>query len=404
MSNSTRPSELRIDEREVGPFVRLRSVRYHPFIYAGMVAEASPQAQAGRIVAVIDKRGELFGHGLYNPRSQIVLRMLRHGPEPPDGAYLRSLVQRAVALRTETLRLGERTNAYRVCHAEADSLSGLIVDRYDDCLSVELFSLGMWNLLGELLPEFERLCGTKHRVIRADDRARQLEGIQLEEQRSEHCPKKVVVVENGVRFRVDLRAGHKTGFFCDQRDNRRRFAELASGRDVLDLCCYTGGFGLYAKTLGGARRVTCVDLDEAAVEAAVRNANLNDVRVQCVHADAFAYARQMQENRRSYGLIALDPPKLILSRGDRREGLRKYLDLNLLAMSLLETDGVLVTCSCSGLLGRDEFLGILRRAGDKLRRSVRVIAVTGPGPDHPVALDCPETEYLTAVWLRLGDR
>jgi 23S rRNA (cytosine1962-C5)-methyltransferase len=307
-------------------------------------------------------------------------------------------------LRAETLRLDAFTNAYRLCHAEADGLSGLVVDRFDDCLSVELFSLGVRNLLPDLLPEFVRLCGTRHSIVQADERACQLEGFRFRPQQSDGCPQKITVTENNVRFRVDLQAGHKTGFFCDQRENRRRFGEMCGGHDVLDLCCYSGGFALYAAKLGGASQVTAVDLDEAAIAIGKKNAHLNDQRVQFVHADAFAYARQMRQNQRSYGRIVLDPPKLIVTRDDVDEGRRKYLDLNTLAMSLLADDGLMLTCSCSGLLSPADFLSIVRAAAEKLNRSVQVLDVAGAGADHPVALNCPQTEYLKAVWLRLSER
>ncbi len=221
---------------------------------------------------------------------------------------------------------------------------------------------------------------------------------------SEALPPTVTIQENGIRYRVRFEGAHKTGFFCDQRDNRRELAGFCEGRSVLDLCCYTGGFGLNARIHGKADEVTCVDLDEKAVAAAKENANLNQVRIATVHSDAFGYARQMQSNARSYGVVVLDPPKLIPGRLDISTGKRKYFDLNVLAMNLVEPGGLLLTCSCSGLLSSEEFLILLRAAARRAGRSARVLKVTGASSDHPVGLDALQGAYLKAVWLLMGER
>src|SRR5262249_5543761 len=182
---------------------------------------------------------------------------------------------------------------------------------------------------------------------------------------SPQLPPRVTIEEHGIRYRIHFEQAHKTGFFCDQRDNRRDLARFCAGRTVLDLCCYTAGFGLNALKRGGAREVTCVDLDEKAVALARENAAANQIRLDVVHADAFGYLRQMAINGRSYGAIVLDPPKLIGDREEIAPGKRKYFDLNVLAMKLVEPGGLLVTCSCSGLLQAPEFLGLLRAAAWK---------------------------------------
>ena len=167
---------------------------------------------------------------------------------------------------------------------------------------------------------------------------------------SPKLPPRVTIEENGVRYRVQFEGSHKTGFFCDQRDNRGRLATFTGGRTVLDLCCYTGGFGITALKKGGAAEVTCVDLDEKAIALARENANANQVRPTLVHSDAFGYLRQMSVNGREFGVVVLDPPKLIPGRLDIAEGKRKYFDLNFLALRVVEPGGLLLTCSCSGLL------------------------------------------------------
>lgn len=383
------------------PWVQLRSVTFHPFVYRRMVAAASPGLASGECVNVYDKRRELFGHGLYNARSQIALRMLNHDAAPIDTTFWHDTIQRAVSLRTRTLRLDESTNAYRLIHAEGDDLTGLIVDRFGDVLSVEVFSLGIWQRIRELLPILHECVGTAQHLAEPDSRAAEQEGFHAAPIASDGLARTINITENNVRFRIAFEAGHKTGFFCDQRDNRQRFAKLAQG-DVLDLCCYTGGFGVYARALGRAQSVTCVDLDENAVELARQNANLNQVRIDTVQADAFTYMRQMHANSRQFDAIVLDPPKLIFGRTEQEEGRKKYLDLNRLAAGLVRPGGLLVTCSCSGALPRDAFVQMATSAARHAQRQAQILDVTGAGPDHPISPRCPESEYLKVVWLRLN--
>ncbi|NLX13537.1 MAG: class I SAM-dependent rRNA methyltransferase [Phycisphaerales bacterium] len=383
------------------PWVQLRSAAFQTFIYKKMIREASPDARPGSSVTVYDRHGKVFGHGLYNPRSEIAIRMLNFTEQPLDGPYWNDILARAVGLRRKTLRLDDTTGAYRLIHAEGDDLSGLVVDRYADMLSVEVFSLGIWRQMDLLLPILHELAGTRHHRVTVDERVQRHEGFQAQTMESENLPSSVKISENQVRFRVDFAQGHKTGFFCDQRDNRQRLSRLTSGCRVLDLCCYSGGFGLYAKVLGRAEHVTCVDLDENAVEMARRNAHLNETRIDLVHADAFPYMRQMLANGRSYDVLVLDPPKLIFGRNEIEEGRRKYFDLNRLAAALVAPGGVLLTCSCSGAMARDDFVSLTVGAARLAGRQSQILDVTGAAPDHPVSPRCPESAYLKAVWLRL---
>jgi 23S rRNA (cytosine1962-C5)-methyltransferase len=309
-----------------------------------------------------------------------------------------------VALRREVLRLDEVATAYRVVHAEADGLSGLIVDRFEDVLSAEVFSLGMYQRIGPILGLLAERLGTRHARVHVDERIALAEDFPGRPAVSAGSPPRVTIREHDVRFRVQFEGGHKTGFFCDQRDNRRDLARFCPGRSVLDACCYTGGFGINALARGGARDVTGVDLDEKAIALARENANLNQVRPTLVHADAFGYMRQMAVNGRSFGVVVLDPPKLIPGRLDISSGKRKYFDLNVLAMGLVEPGGLLLTCSCSGLLSAEEFLILLRAAARKAGRAAQVLAVTGAAADHPVGLEALEGAYLKAVWLLMGER
>ncbi len=383
------------------PWVQLRSAAFHPFIYKRMVRSAHAAARPGDLVAVFDKSGSRFGSGFWNPHSQIALRMVSFDDRPTDAAFFRGLLESAVRLRRETLRLDEVSNAYRVIHAEGDGLSGLVADRFGDLLCFEVRSLGVFKRLAEWLPVLHALCGTRRHRALIDAQGARLEGFPSAPPVPGEAAGKVRIEEHGVRYEVDLEAGHKTGFFCDQRDNRRRFAELSSGRSVLDVCCYSGGFAIAAKVRGPAAAVTGVDLDESAVAQARRNAKLNQARLEWVHADAFSYMRQMLRNGRQWGAVVLDPPKLIPSRDDAAEGRGKYHDLNRLAASLVEPGGLFVTCSCSGLLPRENHARLVVEAAHRARRRLQILAQTGAAPDHPVMSNCPESGYLKVLWTRV---
>ena len=388
------------------PTVAVRSPGHHPFVYRKMViGPVGPvRPRDGDMVRVVDRDGLPLGFGLWNARSQINLRLLASGVEPPGISFWQERIDRALALRRDLLSLDASTTAYRVVHAEADGLSGLILDRFDDVLSAEIFSLGMYQRIGPILDQVASRLGTRHFKVHVDERIALAEDFPGRPISTPKLPPRVTITENGVRFRVQFAGGHKTGFFCDQRDNRLALAKLATGKTVLDLCCYTGGFGIYALVKGQASEVTCVDLDEKAVALARDNANANQVKPNFVHADAFGYMRQMGVNGKTFGVVVLDPPKLIPGRLDISAGKRKYFDLNVLALNCVEPGGILLTCSCSGLLPAEEFLILLRAAARKAARSVQVLAVTGASADHPVGLEALEGSYLKAVWLRVGDR
>jgi 23S rRNA (cytosine1962-C5)-methyltransferase len=388
------------------PTVAVRSAGHHPFVYKKMVIgqAGGPRPRDGDLVRVVDRDGIPLGFGLWNGRSQIALRLIAAGESPPGPELWEARIADAVALREDRLGLPEVTDAYRLIHAEADGLSGLVVDRFADVLSAEVFSLGMYQRIGPILDRLARRAGTAHFRVNVDERIALAEDFPGRPLASPKLPPRVTIQENGVRFRVRFEGSHKTGFFCDQRDNRRELARYCADRSVLDACCYSGGFGIHALVRGRARDVACVDLDEKAIALARENANLNQVRPSFVHADAFGYMRQMTANGRSYGVVVLDPPKLIPGRLDIATGKRKYFDLNTLAMGLVEEGGLLLTCSCSGLLSAEEFLTLLRASARRAGRSARVLAVTGAAPDHPVGLDALEGAYLKAVWLQMGER
>jgi 23S rRNA (cytosine1962-C5)-methyltransferase len=381
------------------PWVQIKYFSFAPQLYRTMIREASPDAVPGSLVTVYDKEGYRFGVGLFNPAARVPLRMFHHGETPFTEAGFTDVLDRALDLRLDTLRLPEVTDAFRAVHSDGDGFSGLIVDKYADVLSVEVHSLGVWQRLPTWLPRLHARLGTRREVVEVSDFVARVERIP---RRGGVPPLPAVKIrEHGVRYEVDFAQGHKTGFFCDQRENRRRLAQFVTPETrVLDLCCYTGGFALSAAVLGGATDVTGVDLDEKAVAQARRNANLNQVRVNWVHCDAFSYARQMQRNAGKWDVIIADPPKLVHSREDFEEGQRKYEDLSGLALTLLKPGGLLVTCSCSGLVSEADFTQFVGRAAHRQARRFQFLDRTGPGPDHPVMSNCPEGRYLKVLWAR----
>jgi 23S rRNA (cytosine1962-C5)-methyltransferase len=399
------------------PAVYLKTPTPHQTIFQKRIDHVDSSARPGDWVAVYYGDRELLGYGLFNPRSEIAVRMLRWGEQLPDEAFWDELLETAVALRQKTLRLDEVTNAYRVVHAESDGFPGLVIDRYGDTLSAEAFSLGMFQRAEQILQRLAPRLGCKHTLVQTSPQSLPQEGFLAEPIASPDLPQSVTIQEFGTRFRVHLEDGHKTGFFCDQRDNRKLLAQFCEGKTVLDLCCYTGGFAVQAKKLGKAADVIGVDLDERPLEVARENANLNQVRCKFVQADAFAYMRDMLQAQRQFDVVVLDPPKLIRSRAELEEGTRKHFDLNRLAMQLVKPGGLLVSCTCAGLLPNEEFVRLLfnasRQAGPLLSaataastarhaaRTMQVLFKTGASPDHPVGAHCPETEYLHAVWMRM---
>lgn len=379
------------------PWAEIKTFTFHPTIYRSMLGRVSRDAAAGDIVTVYDRKGQVFGSGLYNGKARVPLRMYRHGGDAFLEDDFLSLIDRAIALRRDTLGLETSSQAYRVIHSDGDGLSGLVVDKLGDVLSIQVHSFGVYQRLPQWIPYLKGALGVEQAVVEVDDKIVDLEGIRVEASLSDET-RFAKFEEGGIRYEADFRDGHKTGYFCDQRDNRKRFGELAAGRDVLDICCYTGGFALNA-VAGGASEVTAVDLDEKAIEQAKRNANLNgQARVAWTHCDAFSFMRQMQRNGKQWDLVNLDPPKLIFGRETEAEGMKKYEDLNQLASTLVKPGGVMATYSCSGQLSAEDFESMAIRSAHREGRRLQIFDRTGAGPDHPVMSNCPESRYLKALW------
>ncbi|MFA5162163.1 MAG: class I SAM-dependent rRNA methyltransferase [Elusimicrobiales bacterium] len=383
------------------PWVRLRSAGSGPNLFKRMLAEADPKIRSGDIAAVYDKTGAPYGIAVYNDRSLIALRLISRESAAAFNIadFFKRQITRAVSLRRDVLKLDSAADAYRLVHDHGDGLPGLVADRYGGYIALEFYSRGMYMLADKIEDAFREHFPTAKFVRRASKYTETMEGFSIK--RDSGALHKTRITENGVVFEVNLTGGYKTGFFCDQRDNRLAASRFAKGKNVLDVCSYTGGFGIFAKKTGGAEDVICVELDAEASAMSQKNASLNHVKVESVCVDAFPYMRQAAQNSKRFGLVILDPHKLIASREGWEEGAQKYRDLNRLALALVEEGGVFVTSSCSGLVSASDLQQFLRTATGAAGRRVQVFAKTGAGPDHPYASDYPEGEYLKTLWCRV---
>jgi len=384
------------------PVIRLRNAwkSSHPWIFQKLVEKPAQRPRPGSLVDVVGVDGEWIGRGFYNGHSRIALRILETDPDVPvDAGWFARRIAEAVRLRREVLRLDEVTNAWRVVHSEGDGISGLVVDRYDDLLVVEFFSAGAYRhrewIYDALRGQFP---GCRFHSF-ADEHVQKQESFDLRETTGT-AP--AIVTEHGIRFRADPAGGHKTGFFADQRDNREWLSHRCAGKRVLDLCCNTGGFGIYA-AVRGASEVVGVDIDAAVLEIARANAKLNGVRPRFVQADIFPWLRDAAANGERFDVVVLDPAKMTRDREQVINALKKYLDMNKLALGVVKPGGLFATFSCTGLVGEEQFLDMLRRAAFYAGRTVQVLKVAGAGADHPFLAHVPESRYLKAVFCRVLD-
>lgn len=383
------------------PTVRLKIERRsnHPWIFQKMVDKPAVRPRPGAVVEIEDRDGTWCGRGFYNGHSRIALRVLTQDPdEAVDGAFFERRLGRAIALRRELLKLDAVTDAYRLVHSEGDDLSGLVVDRFGDILVTEYFSAGMFRqreLIRRVLDT--HYPGARHYAF-AEEHVQKQESF---DHATPPSPEPVVITEHGVQFHAAPGTKHKTGFFADQRDNRLRLAQFCAGARVLDLCCNSGGFALYAKARGGADEVVGVDLDEEILALAERNARLNKTRVRFVQADIFHWLRDAGSTRNQFDVVILDPAKMTRDREQVIPALKKYLDMNKLALAAVKPGGVFLSCSCTGLVSEEQFLDMLRRAAYYANRTLQVIQVSGAGPDHPWLAHVPESRYLKAAFCRV---
>ena len=365
----------------------------HLWIYAGFVHAVRGEPASGDMVDVVMPNGRFYARGLFNPASKIRIRILTFQEEPITTAFWRERIAQAVRLRA---RIVSETTAYRLIYGEADRLPGLIVDRYGDVLVMQTLSSGMDRRQEMLADRLCELTGANRIYLRNDAKSRVLEGLSTATGFLRGGGETTIEVREGAaRFLVNFARGQKTGWFCDQRENRLAAARLASGKHVLELFCHTGAFGIQA-AIAGASRVEGVDVSEEALVLAREHAHLSGVHERCSYrvADAFNELRQLEQAGRQFDMVLLDPPAFARSKQAIPRALAGYKDINLLAIRLTKAEGIVVTSSCSHHVSEADLWAAIGRAAQDARRPVRLLEQRGQASDHPILATMPETRYL----------
>jgi 23S rRNA (cytosine1962-C5)-methyltransferase len=373
----------------------------HPWIFSGAIGRVDGNPSSGETVSICAADGKPLALAAWSPESQIAARIWSFNPsETIDADFFRAKLQNAFAARPRI-----NSNAVRLVASESDGLPGLIVDRYADWLVCQFLSAGSEHWKNTIVELLQELFPGLSIYERSDVSVREKEGLPLRcgVLAGSEPPDQVEITENGMRLLVDIKAGHKTGYYLDQRDSRLAVRDWAEGRDVLNCFSYTGGFGVSA-LLGGAKHVLQMDSSEPALDIAKKNADLNGLdpeKSEYICGDVFKELRRFRDSRRDFDLIILDPPKFVESRGQLEKGARGYKDINLLAFKLLRPGGLLFTFSCSGHMEMPLFQKIVADAALDAGRSAQILSVLHQAPDHPVALNFPEGAYLKGLLCRV---
>ena len=369
----------------------------HPWIYASEIDKTEGECAPGDIIDVYSCKGTMLGRALYNPRSQITLRMLTTQDEPVDEAFFRSRLTDAWEYRK---RLCD-TQSCRVVYSESDFLPGLVVDKFGDVLVMQTLSLGMdmrKDMLARLLCEITGATGAYERndvPVRRHEGLEMQTGLLLGE-----VPDRVEMVENGILYQVDVKHGQKTGFFLDQKQNRAAIAPLCPGARVLDCFCHNGSFALNAAKYG-AKSVLGVDISEDALDVARENAARNGLDVAFEAHNCFDFLREQTDAGEKYDLVILDPPAFTKSRQAVESALRGYKEINLRGLKLTRPGGFLVTCSCSQHVSTEAFQEMVNHAARDAKKRVRLVEYRTQALDHPILPAAPETKYLKCMILQV---
>ncbi len=370
------------------------------WIYAGHIEDVAGEPAPGDVVDVCARSGRIIGRGFFNPHSKIRVRLLTFRNEPIDEGCWAARIAGAAALRK---RLVSDTNAYRLIHGESDFLPGLIVDRYGDVLVMQILSFGMDRRKERLADLLMKETGAAAVYLRNDAHARTLEGLPVEQGFLKGGGATTIEIREGrARFLVDIEHGQKTGWFCDQRENRLAAASLADGASVLEAFCHTGAFGIQA-ALHGATSVVGLDVSRDAVAQARVHAANNKVEGRCEYreADAFEELRRIERAGDRFDLVILDPPSFARTKLAVPQALTGYKQITMRALRLVRPDGFLVSCSCSHHVSEEQFWSMLQDAAQDAKRQLRLIERRSQARDHPVLAAMPETRYLKCFILQV---
>ncbi|OGC90943.1 MAG: SAM-dependent methyltransferase [candidate division Zixibacteria bacterium RBG_16_48_11] len=374
----------------------------HLWIFNNEIASIEELKENGELVDIYSWQQKFLGQGYYNRHSLIAVRILSPNRESINPEFFTRQFQRAYQYRK---KIYPGSDSYRLIYSEGDLLPGLIVDKYGEYLVVQFLTMGMEKLSDLVLKTLLDLFNPKGILLRNDTATREREGLGQEVKVAfGDVPEMVEIEENGLRFKANLHTGQKTGFFFDQRENRRLLRQFSQDKKVLDCFCYSGGFTLYA-CQAGAASILSVDQSEEALTLVRANAELNGFanRITIVKANCFEKLRELNQSREKFDLIILDPPAFVKSKEKLGEAMKGYKEINLSAMKLLSYQGVLVTCSCSYQLSSEDLLKTLRSAARDSKKSFRLLNFTSQAPDHPVLLAMPETQYLKCFFLQALD-
>jgi 23S rRNA (cytosine1962-C5)-methyltransferase len=394
VTDSQQPIPLRLKPQRHFPFLAR-----HPWAHAHALAEDGRELQRGQVVDLLDHDGNWVARGLINPESRLRVRLYSFDTSTQLGDELwQQRIDQAIQRRKLADPIGP-AGAERLIFSESDLLSGLIVDRYADCLGVQFTSGALLNWRESILAHLNSTLKPRAMKIRLDAKTAKLEGVDPIDSwyGDNELTAPVVYQQNDLQLAVDLHGGQKTGSYLDQRLNHVAASRYMKDRKVLDVCCYTGGFGLVAAKAGAAS-VLAIDSSQGALDAAAQAAQRNGVdTMEFKKGDCFDELKEMSERGDRFDAVVLDPPRFAGSRHQIDSAIRAYTRLNASAVDLLPPGGILVTCSCSGRVSRSDFLNMLMDVGRRRRRDLIILENRGPAPDHPVAISCPESNYLKCV-------
>jgi len=383
----------------------------HPWVFVGAVDHVkgmkSEDVPPGSIVKLVNSEGRFIAWGLYNSISRIVARLYSWKLEQPlDAAFWQATIHQAVESRRAMFDLNSPNTGCRLVFSESDGMSGLTVDFYGGYLLVQFTSLALFLHRDAILIALEAEVSPKGIWLRTEKGMREAEGLDVVDglMAGQEPPRPLFIDEFGVQYGVDVQQGQKTGCYLDQRDNRLAASRYLKGAKVLDAFCFSGGFGITALKLGGAASVLGIDSSESALALANANAELNGVadRCQWQRDDVRPALETMAGQGTLFDAVILDPPRMARTRGGMDRAINGYVRLNQLGLQVLKPGGILITCSCSGLVSRDEFQEMLAEVARQTGRDIQVLENRSQPADHPVRVTCPETEYLKVLICRVS--